>query len=123
MSPLESDPPQKERLPHSIWGIASFCLAILPNGALSMLILFFILVGLCGGRIYIEDTTGMPIVLYGAIAYCSIMFVAFIFGIVGIFRPRTRKVFSVLGLILSAPGAIFGVYNLILLLIVPFFRT
>ena len=116
MSQLESTPPneaspppaQKERLPHSRFGIWSFWIA-LPASIIVCAVLA-------------EDTFKLDIILdiipqsmclftivIQGLFYCGLASImSFILGIVGVCMPGTRKVFSIWGIILSLPGVFWG---------------
>ena len=105
MSPSESPPPQKERLPHSKWGIASFVLAILSP------IVFFVVI--CRLTFYIDGMLpeSHPLVnvfiSYWYLGLCFFNFAALVFAIVGLCQPRTRKVFPICGIVFSTLPILF----------------
>ncbi|MCL2709640.1 MAG: hypothetical protein FWE95_02070 [Planctomycetaceae bacterium] len=108
MSQIEPEQPQKERLPHSICGVVSFRFAV------GSLVLFCILFSI---NLYLTvtfpETFKNPdtwyqeepllfIFLNSGIWGCLLAaLAAFILGIAGVHQPRTRKVFSVLGMFIS----------------------
>ena len=115
MSQSESEQPQKERLPHSGWGILSFWLALL---AVAANCLTFVLVGYeeifnefipynwgQGGDPDPLLSTGTLVA--GFLVLCLILgsillaFQVFVLGIVGVCQPHTRKVFAIWGILLS----------------------
>jgi len=110
MSQSEPDQPLKEKLPHSMWGIISFWLAI------SSIAVYCVIVGCL---MYVIGTSPNPETLnpehwdksspplwligigIGQIGCFFATFAAFIFGIVGVCQSRTRKVFAYWGLFFS----------------------
>ena len=96
-------PTEKERLPHSRWGIASFVLGLLLPVVL--LVIF------CGLFIYVASFSTDPtarrifpvLTNIGVFGYIFVSSAAFILGIVGICQVRSRKIFAVAGLLLSIP--------------------
>jgi len=113
MSQFEIEQPEKERLPHSIWGIISFWLAI------SSIVVYC---AIFGCLMYVIATSPNPVTFnpnpghwdksapplwligagLGQLGCFFATFAAFILGIVGVCQPHTRKVFSYWGLVLSA---------------------
>ena len=112
MSQLESTPPNeesppptgKERLPHSIYGILSFALAILAIVAIF---------ALCCITVYIVhkypyDTGSEPppvehiLVGFGFILTFFTQLAALIFGIIGVCQTHTQKVFAICGIVISS---------------------
>ena len=103
MSQSEIKQPQKERLPHSIWGILSFWLALSS---------FVVYCAITGVFMYLNLTSPEPVIpseiwdknvflQWVGVGYSLALFAAFILGIVGVCQPRTRKVFAYWGLFLS----------------------
>jgi len=117
MSQIEPEQPQKECLPHSIWGVLSFWLAI---SSIAVYCAIF------GSLMYMigtspnpetfnpknwEDTMPPLWIIFASIVgsgcFCA-TFAAFILGIVGVCQPHTRKVFAYWGLFFSIlPSALF----------------
>ena len=108
MPQSEFDLPQKERLPHSRCGIVAFRLAV------DSLVLFCILSGILVYLVvtfpetfknpdtwYQEEPLSFIVVHVGLWGCLLVALAAFILGIVGVHQPRTRKVFSVLGILFS----------------------
>ena len=96
MSQIEPEQPQKEELPHSVYGVVSL------NLALCAIVLPFIYIAVCIGFGLVPPMTRVIFALH---LICMVSFgtAALILGIVGVCQPRTRKVFSVLGIIFSSP--------------------
>ena len=110
--PNEEAPPptQKERLPHSRWGIASFVITL--NATIILLVLGIYHSYVCATIVQIIPNDvefdrilyreqGIFVIFIG-IGYVCLNLVAFMCGVVGIQQPHTRKVFAILGLCLSA---------------------
>jgi len=111
MSQSESVQPQKERLPHSGWGIISFWLALL---AVAANCLTFVLVEYGGflneliphnwGQGGDPDPlfpTGCLIAFFPALCSFPLSFLALVFGIKGMEQSHTRQVFAIYGVFLS----------------------
>jgi len=108
MSLIEPEQPQKECLPHSRCGVVAIRLAIYSMTVFYALSCMHVYQVVVYPEIYknpdiwyqekplefIIATSGLWVCLLAALA-------AFIFGIVGVHQPRTRKVFSLLGILLS----------------------
>ena len=94
-------PMEKERLPHSKCGIASFVFVLLAH-ALFFLWFCYMATSLhgCAAMAHLGH------ILFGFFAYFLASLVAFILGIVAMYRPYTRKIYAVWGLILSLPPVI-----------------
>ena len=70
---------------------------------------------------HVLNDWGAPIrMLLGIGAFGSVAIVAFIFGIIGIRQPNTRKVYSIWGMILSLPLIFLTIYLLGLILSIIF---
>ena len=99
MSQSESVQPQKERLPHSTYGIRSLRLA-LPATVLYVVTLV-IMVAMwhqIEKREYILWLLLLNVCFWG----CTVQaLAAFMYGIRGLLQPRTRRFYSMLGLIFS----------------------
>ena len=112
-------PMEKERLPHSRWGIASFAIALC---AYLMYFLLYCFVAFVidpprtpGGSVSLQDGILLIIVSYlGFFSVLCVATVAIIFGIVGLRQPRTRKIYARLGFLLSiVPFLGLAVFSLI----------
>jgi len=111
MSQSESEQPQKEQLPHSIWGIFSFAFALL---AVAANCLTFVLVGYGG---FLDElipynwgqggnpdplfSTGTLIVFFPALCSFPLAFLALVLGIKGMYQSHTRQVLAICGVLLS----------------------
>ena len=100
--PNEEAPPptQKERLPHSRYGIIS-C---------SLMLFFFVVsyvYNLICAIIFQDIGDGLVAFHIGEFVYLLAMIAAFCYAIAGLRQPRTRKFFAVLGLVFSTPQVIF----------------
>jgi hypothetical protein len=167
MSTFEFDQPPKIRLPHSIYGILSFFLALFSAVTFCALMGAITYQVTTNPEIFKPENFGQPptisepaateqqdagdsedhsiddvedgvvanpfersvaesgnsrpvipavLVIVGVgIWGCIFMtFAAFILGIVGLFQPHTRKVFSILGLLFSAPPLLFLAVSMII---------
>jgi len=120
MSSSESPLPQKERLPHSKWGIVSF---ILPFIFAIAFIVYAIICDVLHNPDKCPDCLddwcfhSLVIAVHVTFGFCVASAVPFILAIIGLCQPRTRKIFSILGLCLSAlPVAFLIRYFLLFLL-------
>ena len=99
MSQIEPEQPQKERLPHSKYGIRSFRLA-LPSAVIY--VLAFVALRATDHRLErYEYFEWLMFCNFCALGSILVAFVAFLYGVIGLFQQRTRKVFSILGIIFS----------------------
>ena len=96
--PNEASPPptQKERLPHSKWGITSLVLALIAQFS-------FLPASTIGVFMSVEEAGLAIVVLYlvSSIFYILSVLLSPLLGIIGMLQSNTQKVFSVLGLLLS----------------------
>ena len=99
-------PMEKERLPHSRWGCLSF---ILPFLFIVVLFAYFIVSDIVHSLGDCSDCRddlcffGLEIAFWGSTVFYFASIVPFVFSIVGLCQPRTRKIFCILGFCLSAP--------------------
>jgi hypothetical protein len=171
MSTFEFDPSPKQRLPHSIYGILSFFLALFSAVTFCALIGFITYQVATNPEIFKPENFGQPptilepaateqqdagnseehpiddgvedelaeipvehssieewrsrpelpvlpvsfVIVGVGIWGCVFMtFAALILGIVGLCQPHTRKVFSILGLLLSVPPILFLAVSMII---------
>ena len=134
--------PQPE-LPHSLWGVASFGLALLSVFG------SFMLLGLCmliissdpELQVITKDPDGfaqkmendpdsipdfvnspalawIALIGLGMLACGFAQFIALVLGVVGLCQPRTRKVFSICGIIFSSAPFLFFMGLIVLGMIV-----
>jgi len=98
-------PTQKERLPHSRWGILSFRLA-----TWSLLIWFVVTIIpfclLCYGETTTFSHKSLEMLFFTVVFFASVgcvlaMITAFVFSILGLRQPHTRKNYAVWGLSFS----------------------
>jgi len=109
----ESPLPQKERLPHSKWGIFSFVLALFSIFSFILFIPFVIIsAGLMSGGLLTPSIRHFIGNLWMGGSLFSAM-AAVIFGIIGICQPRTPKGFSICGILLPVPLLLFYIFSLI----------
>ena len=115
MSQSESEQPQKERLPHSIWGILSFAFALLAVAANCLTfvpveyreILNELIPHNWGQGGDPDPLLPTGTLIAGFLVLCLLLgsillaFLAFVLGIVSVCQPHTRKVFAIWGLVLS----------------------
>ena len=114
MTLMEPEQPQKERLPHSIWGIISFAFALFAIGAICLTFVLYEY-----GDEFIPHnwgqggdpdpllTTGELIAIFLMLSSIPLALLACAFGTTGVCEPYTRKVFAIWGLILSTVPFIF----------------
>ena len=96
-------PPQWERLPHSMWGIASFAMSLF------FAFVLFALVCVCGYIMTVNPEAadqdpphlGLALAGLGLFGACFAQLAALALGIVGLCQPRTRKAFSIFGVFFS----------------------
>ena len=100
MSSSESPPPQKERLPHSKWGVLSFKIAVFAFVTLCVYYCICFVVFQIVPEIFTPISVGLT--SGGFLLYIFASVAAVIFGILGVCQSRTRKMYSILG-ILSFP--------------------
>ena len=117
---FESAPPaQKERLPHSKWGIASFVLHIV------FIVGLFVYVVICVAVLYescecVHCGSDCPAeiamfrllnaIFWGVIGYLFASLVPVILAIVGLCKSGERKLFVILGFCFSIPHILIWVY-------------
>ena len=117
MSQSETDQPQKEKLPHSGFGILSLAFALLAIGAICLTIVFAEYEERLGefiphnwGQGGDPDPLLPTVALIAALLMLSsipLAILACAFGTTGVCQPHTRKVFAIWGLILSTVPVIF----------------
>ena len=97
--PRSCDPPtEKERLPHSRWGIVSCILTILSTVAFCMYCMYI------HSRFTVKgDYHAITLAIFGFWGLSLVIVVAFIFAIFGLCQSHTRKAYSICGIILSLP--------------------
>ena len=98
-------PPEKERLPHSRWGIASFVFVLCAHTALVLLYFFLY-------WMLFDYSMIVFVLLFGLYVNFVVSLATLIFGVIGVCQLHTRKVFSVLGIILSLPSLLLLFYGL-----------
>ena len=117
MSQSETKQPQNEELPHSVYGVISL------NLALCAILLPFVLTIICaciGLDAAIISTR--VIVGVGLVCMSCIGIAAFTLGIIGVCQSRTRKVFSILGIIFASISLLFPFVHFIYAILVAMGR-
>jgi len=113
MSLIESEQPQNEELPHSVYGIVSL------NLALCSIILPFVLL-VISTAFGLDSEIVEAVFALGLVCMVFAGIVAFTLGVIGVCQSRTRKVFSVLGITFASLPLMFAFFFIVIGIIVGF---
>ena len=120
MSQSDVPKPTEERLPHSKCGILSFILPLLSAivcVAYSIIFLASHNPDECRDCLADFCFIGLYVFVFSVAGFIFASVAAFIFALIALCQPHTRKIFSILGLCLSAPAILFLIYVIIGLLL------